>query len=513
MCVPTRQNGTVTPPSKSARSRSTTFGGVSPESLAAVAQKLNGPLHAMTGLTGLLSSSSLTVDERNWVDELRKQIGGLATIVDDLLDMSSLGLGSLRLNPRAVVLRPMLDELVAAAQDTVVDGTRVTCVVADDVPSVLLADSDRLRQVVRHLLDNAVRFTHGGTVVVAVTLVRKGRLSITVTDDGAGIPADETERVFEPFVTASNGGPRTGSGLGLSLVRQIVGLMDGAVLLTSELGKGTEVAVEIPIVAAAEPAPVRTIEPSVADGVSVLVVDDDEVVRLVGVAQLRHLGLQSEAVGSGEEAVARMASALGRPDIVLMDVVMPGMDGLEATRQIRAAEASDPTLPTAVIIGITADTLATVRATAEAAGMDDFLHKPVRMEALAVAIGRWLRGGAGSLAQAGAVDESALTTLAADLGDDGVVRQLVSTFLDELPVRRSALSAARNAADMPMAQAVAHTLRSSAKLLGANDLAIACQQLQTSTDRGQLVHLCDEVLRSCSLAARWFQNWVSTAPS
>ena len=506
-----RQNETVTPPSKSARSKSAAFGGFSPETLAAVAQRLNGPLHAMTGLTGLLSSSSLTAEERTWVDELRRQIGGLSTIVDDLLDMSSLGVGTLRLAPRPVVLRPLLHELVRTVQDGVVDGTRVTCVVADDVPEVVLADPDRLRQVVRHLLDNAVRFTRGGTVVVAATVLRKGRLSITVTDDGDGIPDGETERIFEPFVTASNGGQRTGSGLGLSLVRQIVGLMDGAVLLTSELGKGTEVTVELPLVAAPEPAPVRTIEPSVADGVRVLVVDDDEVVRLVGVAQLRHLGLGSEAVGSGEDAVARMAAAADRPDIVLMDVVMPGIDGLEAARRIRADEAADPTRPAAVIIGITADTLTTERSVAEAAGMDDFLHKPVRMEALATAIGRWLRGGAGSLAQAGAVDESALTTLGADLGDEGVVRQLVSTFLDELPVRRTALAAARDSSDMPMAQAVAHTLRSSAKLLGANDLAIACELLQTSTDRDQLAHLCDEVLRSCSLAARWFQNWVSTA--
>jgi CheY-like chemotaxis protein/HPt (histidine-containing phosphotransfer) domain-containing protein len=481
--------------------------------LAAVAHKLNDPLHAMTGLTSLLASTSLSPEARGWVEELQNQVGGLSAIVDDLLDMSSLGIGSLRLAPRAVVIRPMLDEVVASAQDTVVDGTRVTCVVADDVPAVVLADPDRLRQVVRHLVDNAIRFTQGGTVVVTAAVLRTGRLKITVTDDGEGIPAGETERVFEPFMTASNGGQHTGSGLGLSLVRQVVALMGGAVLLSSELGKGTEVSVEIPLVAAPEPAPVGTIEPSVADGVRVLVVDDDEVIRLVGVAQLRHLGLHSTAVTSGDEAAAVMSTSTERPDIVLMDVVMPGLDGLEATRLIRADEAAHPERGRAVIIGITADTLATERSAAEAAGMDDFLHKPVRLEALAVALGRWLRGGAGSLAQAGAVDESALTTLAADLGDDGVVRQLVSTFLDELPSRRSALSTARDNGDMPMAQALAHTLRSSAKLLGANELAIACQQLQTSTDHDQFVHLCDEVLRSCSLAARWFQNWVSTAPS
>ena len=506
----TRQNVGVTPPSRSART-SSTFDGFSPEMLAAVAHKLNDPLHAMTGLTSLLASSSLSSEERGWVEELRNQIAGLADIVDDLLDMSSLGVGTLRLTPRAVVVRPMIDELVAAAQASVVDGTRVSGVVADDVPAVVLADPDRLRQVIRHLLDNAVRFTHGGTVVVAVTVLRTGRLSITVTDDGLGIPEGETERVFEPFVTGSNAGHRMGSGLGLPLVRRVVGLMDGAVLLSSTLGKGTQVSVEIPLVTAPEPAPIGTIEPSVADGVKVLVVDDDEVIRLVGVAQLRHLGLQSMAVGSGEEAVAVMGSSSDRPDIVLMDVVMQGIDGLEATRQIRGEEAAHPERRRAVVIGITADTLATERSAAEAAGMDDLLHKPVRMEALAAAIGRWLRGGAGSLAQASAVDESALTGLAADLGDDAVVRQLVATFLDELPSRRSALATARDSGDMPMAQALAHTLRSSAKLLGANDLAIACHQLQSSTDHEQLARLCDEVLRSCSLAARWFQNWVSTS--
>lgn len=481
--------------------------------LAEVAHKLNDPLHAMTGLTSLLASSSLSPQERSWVDELQNQISGLSGIVDDLLDMSSLGVGSLRLAPRAVVLRPMLDDVVVAAQASVTDGTRLTCVVADDVPAVVLADPDRLRQVIRHLLENAIRSTHGGTVVVAATVLRKGRLAISVTDDGEGIPSGETERVFEPFTTASNAGPHTGSGLGLALVRQVVGLMDGTVLLTSELGKGTQVSVEIPLVAAAEPAPIGTIDSSVADGIRVLVVDDDEVIRLVGVAQLRHLGLDSTAVSSGDEAVAVMASSGDRPDIVLMDVVMPGLDGLEATRLIRADEAAHPERRRAVVIGITADTLATERSAAEAAGMDDFLHKPVRMEALAVAIGRWLRGGPGSLAQAGAVDESVLTALATDLGDDAVVRQLVSTFLDELPSRRSALSSARDSGDMPMAQALAHTLRSSAMLLGAHELGVVCQQLQSSTDREQLVHLCNEVLRNCSLAARWFQNWVSSASS
>lgn len=477
-------------------------------------------MHAVAGLAELLTGPELPIDARRMLDAVRQQLSELTVNLDELLDAVRLSSGRITLAPRPVEVRRLIDDVVrVGGQSRRAGDPRADIASRVDVavPKSLVLDDVRLRQVLLELVRNAMRSAPGGHVTVRVQYVKAHdaddvpTLVLTVTDDGAGIPAAEQTTLFEPFTTGSSArqSGTAGTGLGLYLVRGIVELMGGRVTVASSPGSGATFTVVVPVGVSGVPASDEVASSVALLDVPVLVVDDEEVNRLLAAAQLSRLGMRAISVGTGEEAVQLLSKGNG-PDLVLMDLWLPGIDGDEATRRIRAAEASHGRR--AIIIGVTASTSTADRTRANEAGMDDFLEKPVSLSALAATLSRWVEGGVRVPATRGAeqvVDGTVLDGLADDLGSTSAVLQLVRTFVDEMQGRRRKLADAAAANDLAAARHVAHTLRSGALLLGAKGLGTLCDRIVAATDVAEARVLVDEVLQQSTAVARWMQAWLS----
>ncbi|MDO8364689.1 MAG: ATP-binding protein [Actinomycetota bacterium] len=480
--------------------------------IATVSHELRNPLHAMCGLAELLTtSSSLHDDAASLAHTLRRQIEGLTTVIDDLLDSSRLGVGAVSLTAQPVLLRGLVDDVVAmaglGAREKPVD---VRAEVMPGVPAAVEGDQARLRQVLSNLVGNAVKFTSAGYVSLRVAPA-EGGVQFVVADTGHGIAAGEMASIFEPFTTGSNAGDGSGAGLGLTIVRQLVTLMRGTIETSSELGVGSRFIVTLPLAGCAPPPPVlEPTAPLAASAMPVLVVEDNSVNQMLAESQLARLGMQAVVVGSGEAALELLADGHG-PHVVLMDYHLPGISGLEATRRLREMERG--TGRHTVVIGVTASVTHADRQACADAGMDEFLSKPVGLSVLGRTMRRWVRPDALASELSNAVDERVLTELAADLGDDRVVVDLVRTFLDELYGRRAALAGAAADGDIVLVKRAAHTLRSSSLLLGARDLGHACQRMAAVAEMNEVERLTREILELAAEAARWFQSWLGQQPA
>jgi CheY-like chemotaxis protein len=271
----------------------------------------------------------------------------------------------------------------------------------DGVPRNVHGDSGRLRQVVLNLVANAVKFTSEGAVTVAVTCLERtdeaALLRIEVSDDGIGIEASQLERMFEPFTQADVSTTRRfgGTGLGLAIARELTQLMGGRIGAESSVGHGSKFWVEVSLAVAAQafapaeatpaPAPRDRRMALAEDAPIVLVVDDAPVNQIVAVRALQRCGCRSDVAGDGVEALKALAT--NRYDAVLMDCQMPEMDGYAATTELRRREAGARRVP---VIAMTASTMKGDLERCIAHGMDDFLSKPIRHNALDEVIHRWI---------------------------------------------------------------------------------------------------------------------------
>lgn len=483
--------------------------------IATVSHELRNPLHAMSGMAELLTTLPDLQDEAlSMANTLRRQIDGLTTVIDDLLDSSRLGVGVMSLAAHPLTVRWLVNDVVSlAALGARGKPVAVLAHVPDDVPECIQGDETRLRQVLSNLVGNAVKFTSTGEVMLRVAAIHDG-LRFEVSDTGRGIAPAELATIFEPFNTGTNAGEGSGAGLGLTIVRQLVELMSGTIVAHSTLGEGSTFTFTVPAQACEPsvelaPSGVSGMSPLAVVGQSVLVVEDNTVNQVLAESQLARLGLRAVVVGTGEAAIEILARGDG-PDLVLMDYHLPGIDGLEATRQIRLLETR--TRRRAVIIAVTAAAGAADRRACEDAGMDDFLAKPVSLGMLGDTLRKWAHAVPRVTTLSGAVDASVLHELAIDLGAQAVVTELVCTFLNELHGRRAALTEACARDDIVTAKRVAHTLKSGALLLGAMELGRVCQQMESSPSMDEALRASRDILREATDAARWYQTWLSRRP-
>jgi CheY-like chemotaxis protein/HPt (histidine-containing phosphotransfer) domain-containing protein/anti-sigma regulatory factor (Ser/Thr protein kinase) len=478
--------------------------------LATVGRELREPLHALAGLVELLGTTPLPNDSLEMVSMVRLEVSHLGSLVDDLIDWSRLRSGGLALQVRPIALGALVGDVVAARTNRAgSDDLQIVAEVSPRVSSSVLADPIRLHQVLDRLMSNAVAFTPRGRISVNVDIGDEGVVEFRVADTGVGIPHDELPSVFEPWRRGRHA-RAAGTGLGLTIVHQLVDLMGGTVTVTSVERGGTTFTVSLPLPSSELPPDDYAAVPMLdASGLPVLVVEDEPVNRLLAVKQLSRLGMNGMAVATAEEAVALLDKGAG-PDLVLMDVVLPGIDGLEATRQIRANEQRHGRR--SIIIGVTASALATDRLKADDAGMDDVLTKPVGLATLSKALGRWVHGGLRVPDRRAAIDTAVLDDLAADLGSQKVVVDLVRMYLNEMHGRRFVLADATDRGDITAAKAMAHTLQSSSLLLGAIEVGHACQRLSQVDQPAQLHHLVVDVVRTSTAAAQGLQEWVAAQP-
>ncbi len=358
------------------------------EFLATMSHEIRTPLNGILGTTELLRLSSLDEPQRECVGLIQRSGDLLLTIINDVLDFSKIEAGKLELVPRPFDLMNELETVVGLHRARAVEkGVALTLEAKGLIPRLVVADADRLLQVVGNLLSNAVKFTASGSIVLAVTSTPKpnGRcgLELEVKDTGIGISSDALERLFRPFTQADSSTTRRfgGTGLGLAICARLLECMGGSISVTSVIGQGTTFRVQLDVSRPSpeEAKPAELPEGPTAhefDGLRVLLAEDNLVNQTIGAKLLRHFGCEVAVASNGAEAVERASAATF--DLVLMDVQMPVLDGLEAAKRI--LELDSPTTPR--IVALTANAFESDRRACLDAGMHDFLTKPLRVNEL-----------------------------------------------------------------------------------------------------------------------------------
>ena len=363
--------------------------------LANMSHEIRTPLNGVVGMLELLGGTPLDATQRRHATVARASAGTLLTLINDILDFSKIEAGQLALDPVPFDLSDVAAEAVGIlSAKAEAKRLRLAMNVDPAVDRRRVGPADRVRQVLVNLLGNAVKFTAAGSVSLSVTADADGAVRFAVTDTGIGIPPDRLDRLFKSFsqVDASTTRQYGGTGLGLAISKQLATLMGGAVGVTSTVGQGSTFwfTAALPVDAtppAIAPPPMAAGPVAIGPGRRVLVAEDNEVNQMVIGELLRRLGCRAELVDNGHAAV--LAVAGGGYDLVLMDCQMPTLDGFDATAAIRRAEA-DGNRPRLAVVALTANAIKGDRERCLAAGMDDYLTKPIDAALLAAKLAQWL---------------------------------------------------------------------------------------------------------------------------
>jgi signal transduction histidine kinase/ActR/RegA family two-component response regulator len=351
--------------------------------LAMMSHELRTPMNGVLGMAHALETTRLDERQQDYVRTVIRSGDVLMAILNDILDLSKIEAGRLELETSHFDLRDLAarvcDLWVPSAADK---GLTLNLLVDPAAAHWVVGDAMRVRQILLNLLSNAVKFTDQGSIIVTLEDAPKGGVVLTVADTGIGIPRDVQKRLFQSFTQADVSTSRVhgGTGLGLSICRRLAELMGGEVTLNSTLGRGSTFRVTLPLAAA--PAPEAAVPPGavVAEpdrALKVLVVDDHPTNRAVAAALLGAVGADVAIAADGLEALDHLAAE--RFDLILMDIHMPRLDGVETLRRIRAGESL---APDALVVALTADAMTGEREKLLGLGFDDYLSKPIQPAAL-----------------------------------------------------------------------------------------------------------------------------------
>jgi signal transduction histidine kinase/CheY-like chemotaxis protein/HPt (histidine-containing phosphotransfer) domain-containing protein len=485
--------------------------------LAVTSHELRTPLHAVLGIAEQLQKTPLDASQQEGLAVLRDAAATLLTLVDDLLDLARIESGKLELRMEPVPLGPLVDRTLSLVRPAA-EGKGLCLSLAREagLPAAIVTDRLRLSQVLLNLLGNAVKFTDRGSVTLSLDRLPdengRTRLRFKVADTGIGIPPDEQRRIFESFaqVDASLSRARGGVGLGLAIARRLAELLGGTLELTSQVGSGSQFAFAMTCDVAegpddvnhsasrnetrAPPLASRRIgfQPVILGSRSILVIDDAPANRYLAAALLRKAGYRVEAAASGREAL-RMIGLKGF-DAALLDVHMPGMDGLELAEAMRKfqAEHARPRMP---IIALTADVLPETATRLLQHSIDAVLHKPASEASILAALAAALETpsqepGAGSGEQgAGSKEQRAKSkeitprsplpapiqtrrsrSLARLGGNEALLVDLTAIFRRDALVQQSVVEEALERGDCQAVRRAVHRLRGQAMTLDAVEL-------------------------------------------
>jgi signal transduction histidine kinase/HPt (histidine-containing phosphotransfer) domain-containing protein len=468
------------------------------ELLANMSHEIRTPMNGVIGTTHLLLETPLSALQRDYVETVRASGEALLVLINDILDLSKMESGRMTIERAPFSLREVIEEsLEVVAPLAARQGIALSSEVGetgDGMPRALMGDHARIRQVLVNLLGNAVKFTPGGGVRVELSVrpLDDGRFEacFAVADTGIGIPAEELGRLFVPFsqLDGSLTRQRGGTGLGLAISRRLVELMGGRIWAESVIGEGSTFLFTIPGEAAAPPprrpaAIPRRLDRGLAQRhpLSILLVEDHPVSRRVTAALLAHLGYEVDLASHGLEVLEAVESR--SYDVILMDVQMPELDGLEVTRRIRR-RLDGRRQPR--IVALTAHAMAGDRERCLEAGMDGYLTKPVQIAALEAAL---------VAASPPPLDREVLDRLRGLRNGEELVGTLLRTFLVTSASDLATVRQAVEEGSWSEAGATAHRLKGSCAALGAVAAAEACRALEEGLRAGRAEELGPLVAR------------------
>jgi len=355
--------------------------------LAMMSHELRTPMNGVLGMARALQRTSLDPRQQGYVDTILRSGDGLLAILNDVLDISKIEAGRMDLEVAAFDLKALGDQAVELWSETAAaKGLALACGAEPDLPELVLGDETRVRQVVLNLVSNALKFTDRGGVSIKLRAAPgadgDGGVEIVVTDTGIGMTPEQVGALFRPYAQADSSTARRygGTGLGLAICRKLTSMMGGEISAMSDLGQGSAFRVWLPL-PAAEAVPDEAEAPEGLPALRILVADDNPINQAVARAVLEAAGAVVEVVADGAQALERLR--VEAFDLVLMDVHMPIMDGVEAVGRLRDGQAGRADVP---VVALTADAMPGEESRLKALGFDALQHKPVQPAALIGAI-------------------------------------------------------------------------------------------------------------------------------
>jgi two-component system sensor histidine kinase EvgS len=496
--------------------------------LAMMSHELRTPLVAVTGTLEVLALGDLDDEQRALVGVATRSARSLLGVIGDVLDFSKIEAGHLHLVPLPTAVGALVEDVVTQHRLAApAGGVELRTAIDTRLAARHEVDPVRLRQVLGNLVGNAVKFTREGFVEVRAEVCGEEegdaggatqRVALLVQDSGIGVSREDQKRLFEPFEQARSDAARHGGGTGLGLVicRQLVEAMGGRVEMTSELGQGTTMRVELALPVAAAPAGadehdgagpelVRRALPARADaerdGSLLLLVEDHPVNREVLSCLLESIGFVTDTAADAGEALERYEGS--RYGLVFTDIQLPGADGYALARGVRALE-QRAGRERAPVVALTASALRGERERCAHAGMDDVVVKPATLATLAQTLRRWLPDGAwrepGAPVAEPVIDRSALDELTG--GDEALHRDILTRYLQSLGEDLDALWRALRERDVTGLRRHAHRIAGASRTVGAHAVAAEASRLeraaQTSQDSAELERLAETLRRTAA---------------